>query len=212
MFTNSNLGLKYHLFLLIKKMHDIEPHFRWRSEYQAEKDPKSPFFQRQYSEFEFSNKIYNYYIHPQWDSFGSETLYMKLLYADYDEGLAVIELIGEWNDAVENDVMYLKREIADHLINEGIVKFVLICENVLNFHASDDCYYEEWAQDVADEMGWIAILNVRNHVYEELKDAYIDQHTYIFPESAAVNWRKFKPQNFLKKLQSFLDEMPKWID
>jgi len=30
----------------------------------------------------------------------------------------------------------------------GDIQFILIGENVLNFHSSDDCYYEEWFQDV----------------------------------------------------------------
>ena len=61
-------------------MHDIEPWWGWRDEYTAENDPKSPFYGREYNEFLFTNKIYNYYIHPQWDFFGSETLYLKLIY------------------------------------------------------------------------------------------------------------------------------------
>ncbi len=52
--------------------------------------------------------IYNYYIHPQWDDFGSRTLYLKVLLADYDEQYVIIELFGEWNDAIENDIMNLK--------------------------------------------------------------------------------------------------------
>ena len=54
------------------------------------------FYGRQYDEFKFTNKIYNYFIHPQWDDFGSATLYAKILYVEYDEGYAVIELMGEW--------------------------------------------------------------------------------------------------------------------
>ena len=50
------------------------------------------------SEFEYSNTVYNYYIHPQWDDIGSGTLYMKELYADYENGFAILEFIGEWND------------------------------------------------------------------------------------------------------------------
>ena len=97
-------------------MHDIEPYYHWRDWYIASEDERSPFFGRQYSEFEYTNKIYNYYIHPQWDDFGSSTLYIKLLFADYDEGFAILELIGEWNDCISNDVMYLKREVADNMI------------------------------------------------------------------------------------------------
>jgi hypothetical protein len=193
-------------------MHDIEPYFQWRDHYKVEKDPKSPFFNKEYSEFQFSQKIYNYYIHPQWDFFGSETLYLKILFTDYDQGFAIIEIIGEWNDAIGNDIMFLKREIADLLINEGITKFVVVCENVLNFHASDNCYYEEWAQEVGEDLGWICLLNVRPHVFEEMRDTGIDNHCYVLPDTHMVSWRKFKPQNFVEHLQSLLDNLPKWID
>ncbi len=44
-------------------MHDIEPYYNWRHIYVSEEDEKSPFFQREYSEFEFSSTVYNYYIH-----------------------------------------------------------------------------------------------------------------------------------------------------
>ena len=83
-------------------MHFIEPYFRWRGEYIASEDARSPFYGRVYSEFEFQHRVYNYLIHPQWDDFGSTTLYMKILYVDYEAGTCVIEFIGEWNDAIEN--------------------------------------------------------------------------------------------------------------
>ena len=78
-------------------MHDIEPYFKWRDWYTAEEDTRSPFYGREYSEFEFTHAVYNYLIHPQWDEFGSKTLYLKILYADYDEHFAIIEMLGEWN-------------------------------------------------------------------------------------------------------------------
>ena len=101
-------------------MHDIEPYYNWRHIYVSEEDQRSPFYQREYSEFEFSQTVYNYYIHPQWDEFGSRTLYLKLLQADYDEHYAVIEFIGEWNDAIENDIMTLKRDVIDVFEQQGI--------------------------------------------------------------------------------------------
>ena len=133
-------------------MHYIEPFYNWRGYYIASDDPISPFFNCDYSELQYSNKIYNFYIHPQWDNMGSETLFLKILYVDYDKSSAVIELIGEWNDAIENDIMVLKREVVDVLIKYGITTFILIGENVLNFHYSDDCYYEEWFEDVEDRL------------------------------------------------------------
>ena len=172
-------------------MHDIEPFFNWRHIYVAEEDPKSPFFGRVYSEFEFSQTVYNYYIHPQWDDMGSETLYLKILFVDYDERYAIIELIGEWNDAINNDIMLLKRDIADELMFHNINKYILIGENVLNFHSSDDSYYEEWFEDIED--GWIACINFRDHLLKEFKQAGLDYYLISGGELNDFEWRKFSP-------------------
>jgi hypothetical protein len=172
-------------------MHSIEPYFNWRHLYIAEEDERSPFYGREYSEFEFTNTIYNYVIHPQWDDFGSETLYIKLLFVDYDEKYCVIELLGEWNDAITNDIMLLKRDVIDELMYCGINKFILIGENVLNFHASDDSYYEEWFDDVED--GWIAFINFREHVLKEFHQNNIDYYFVSGGELSDFTWRKFSP-------------------
>lgn len=79
-------------------MHTLEPFWLWREKHTAETDSLSLFFGREYSELQYSTVIYNHYIHPQWDFIESPTLYVKLLFADYDEGFSIIELIGEWND------------------------------------------------------------------------------------------------------------------
>ena len=111
-------------------MHNIEPYYNWRHIYTSEEDSLSPFYGQVYSEFEYSQTVYNYYIHPQWDAFGSKTLYLKVLIADYEEKYAIIELLGEWNDAIENDIMTLKREVIDVFEQNGITKFIFIAENV----------------------------------------------------------------------------------
>ena len=158
-----------------------------------------------HSEFHFTNKIYNYYIHPQWDEFGSETLYLKVLFADYDRGIGIIELIGEWNDAINNDIMFLKREIIDPMIDAGVSKFILICEHVLNFHASDDAYYEEWYEDISDELGWICLLNTLEHVEEEMKAHQLHYFMNLGGPLNQVNWRVLKPKNLFGVIQKFLD-------
>jgi hypothetical protein len=182
-------------------MHLVEPHFGWRGYYSAEEDTQSPFYGRIYSEFEFTNKIYNYVIHPQWDEIGSETLFIKILFTDYQDGYSIIELIGEWNDAIENDIMTLKRDIIELLIHEGINKFILIGENVLNFHSSDDSYYEEWIDDIED--GWVALINFHGHVSREMQQANIDQYFFMGGQLDDVEWRTFLPHqffNFVKKI------------
>lgn len=173
-------------------MQDIEPFYNWRDYYISSEDDRSPFFEREYSEFEYSNTIYNYYIHPQWDYIGSSTLYIKVIYCDYDTGFAIIELIGEWNDCINNDIMTLKRDVVDVMIPEGINKYILIGENVLNFHASDDCYYQEWYDDVQEE-GWICAVNFRKHVEEELFKSNIDYNIIFGGKLDNLNWRNFRP-------------------
>lgn len=183
-------------------MHDIEPFYRWRDDYIAAEDDRSPFYQTEYNEFEFDKQIYNYLIHPQWDFFGSNTLYLKILFVDYDRSYTIIELIGEWNDAIDNDIMTLKREIIESIINEGINKFILIGENVLNFHSSDDCYYEEWFQEVED--GWIAGVNFREHVIDEFRQNNIDYYINFGGDLDDLNWRQLKPIQLFKRVEEQL--------
>ncbi|MDL5049929.1 hypothetical protein QQ054_28350 [Oscillatoria amoena NRMC-F 0135] len=170
--------------------------------YRAEDDNRSPFYEREYSEFEFTHQIYNHLIHPQWDEFGSPTLYIKIIYADYETGFAVIEMIGEWNDAINNDIMFLKREVLELLMQEGIDKFIMIGENVLNFHSSDDSYYEEWFSDV--ENGWVAFINFREHVLDEFKSANIDYYVNFGGEMDDMNWRKFSPYQLYDSVDTML--------
>lgn len=176
-------------------MHEIEPYYNWRHLYIAEEDEDSPFFGREYSEFEFSNTVYNYYIHPQWDEFGSRTLYMKVLFVDYELNYAIIELLGEWNDAVENDIMQLKRSIIDRMTAKGIYKFILITENVLNFHSSDREYYEEWYEDIKDEGGWIVSVNMPVQTQYDFQHSHIDRYIKLFEYP---QWRTFQPQHFFQ--------------
>ena len=182
-------------------MHDIEPYYNWRGYYVAAEDPHSPFFEREYSEFEFTSKIYNYYIHPQWDSFGSQTLFMKVLYCHYENGFAIIELIGEWNDLLYNDIMFLKREVVELMMQEGVTKFILIGENILNFHFSDDSYYEEWFEEVNESDGWIALMNAREHVLADMGDANIDRYFVSGGKLNEVKWRTMNPDQLFESVE-----------
>jgi hypothetical protein len=183
-------------------MQDIEPYYSWRHLYISAEDELSPFYGREYSEFEYSNTVYNYYIHPQWDDFGSNTLYIKTLFTDYESGFAILEFIGEWNDAINNDIMLLKRDVIDQMINEGISKFILIGENVLNFHASDDCYYQEWFDDVED--GWIVAVNFRDHVRQEFNKYNIDYYVVFGGELDDLKWRLFQPQQLFDRINGVI--------
>lgn len=182
-------------------MHDIEPFYNWRHIYVSEEDKRSPFFGRVYSEFEFTHTIYNYYIHPQWDEFDSKTLYLKVLMADYDEHYVIIELIGEWNDAIENDIMNLKREVADKFMQAGINKFILIAENVLNFHSSDKEYYEEWFDEVIEQEGWVVCLNMPAQTQYDFKRLKLNRFVELIDLG---DWRIYKPFHLFKKIDQQL--------
>ena len=183
-------------------MHEIEPYYQWRDDYVSSEDEKSPFYNTEYSELYFDKQIYNFLLHPQWDEFGSNTLYLKVLYVDYERSYSIIEFIGEWNDAINNDIMLLKREILELMMDEGINKFILIGENVLNFHASDDSYYEEWFQEVED--GWIVGINFNDHVINEFKDSNIDYYMNFGGAFDNFAWRPLKPLQIFKKIEELL--------
>lgn len=185
-------------------MQDIEPYYNWRQYYIAEEDSESPFYGREYSEFTYSERVYNFYLHPQWDNIGSETLFVKIIFADYATGHAIIELIGEWNDCINNDIMILKRDIIDELTLSGIDKYVLIGENILNFHYSDDSYYEEWFDENSD--GWVVALNFQEHVLREFSEVGVDQYFLWGGELDDIDWRTYNPQDLILKLESIINK------
>lgn len=186
-------------------MHNIEPFYNWQHIYIASEDERSPFYGREYNELGYSQAIYNYFIHPQWDCFDSNTLYLKILYTDYDTGYAIIEMIGEWNDCINNDIMYLKREVIDLMLGEGINKFIMIGENVLNFHASDDDYYEEWREEIAADGGWIVFMNFRDHVIKEMESIKLSNYVYYNQEGQYVNWRNYQPEHLFQLIGKVLE-------
>jgi hypothetical protein len=183
-------------------MHTIEPFSGWLKYYDPSLDESSGYFGKEYNYDLYEQTIYGYYIDPGWDSFGSETLYAKILYADYTEKFVVLEMMGEWNDAINNDIMTLKRGLIESLEELGINKFILIGENVFNFHGSDDCYYEEWFDDVED--GWIAYVNFPDFLQDELKKYHIDQYINMGGTLQIDNWRTMHPSSFYKIVSGFI--------
>jgi hypothetical protein len=181
-------------------MHDIEPHYGWKKYYDSVTDPNSPFFEKEHSLTHFTDHVYGYYIHPQWDSIGSETLYIKVLFADYESGFVIIEFIGEWNDALNNDIMVLYRDVIEDLMYQGLDRFILIGENVLNFHGDGSDYYEEWFDSV--EQGWITAIGFREHVTQEWSVHGVDAYVNFGGELDFLNWRTMPP----KKLCAQIDK------
>jgi hypothetical protein len=129
---------------------------------------------------------------------------MKVIYVDYTDGFAVIELMGEWNDLLHNDIMTLKRGVIELMIGEGITKYILICENLLNFHAdldSDD-YYDEWQDELED--GWIAALNLHDHVLTEMSKFGIDRYLVMGGTLNDISWRTRHPKELFEKIDELV--------
>lgn len=199
------------ILLPLSLMQDIEPYYRWRDDYIASEDEASPMYGHINNEEQYTHLIYDHYIHPQWDFFGSETLYLKILYVDYDLHYCIIEFIGEWNDAVNNDVMHFKRNVVDSLMESGITKFILATENVLNFHGSDDCYYEEWQDEVANNAGWICYLNTQQHVTSEMEQYGIQRYVNLGSPLDNVIWRNKQPEIIHNMLDEILSKSIKQL-
>ena len=90
--------------------------------------------------------------------------------------------------------MLLKRNIIEVLLAEGINKFILIGENVLNFHGSDDSYYEEWLEEV--EEGWIACVSFPNFLREEMAKYNLDTYLNMGGTLEIDKWRTLTPSAF----------------
>lgn len=184
-------------------MHTIVPFDRWLSVYDSSFDERSPFYGKEYNYDVYAETIYGYYIDPAWDFFGSETLYVKILFAHYGSGFAILELIGEWNDTLYNDIMTFKRDFLELLQHEGIDKFILMGENIFNFHGSDDSYYEEWFDELDD--GWIAAINFPLHVQQEMSKYGIDRYINMGGTLEIENWRTFKPLTLCHHIESLIN-------
>lgn len=174
-------------------MHEIEPFYNWNKYYQPYKDRKGPFFGKEIAQH-YENAVYNYVIHPDWDYIGSETLYIKLQMVNYDLQYAIIEVFGEWNDILHNDVMYLKRYVIDKLLKNDIKHFILIADNLLQLHGGDADYYEEWFEDVED--GWIAMVNARKFILNEIEKHRLDYYIHCGGTLQLEAWRTLKPDLF----------------
>ena len=81
----------------------------------------------------------------------------------------------------------------------------MIGENVLNFHNSDDSYYEEWFDDNEND-GWIVLLNFREHVLKEFTKARLDYFFISGGELDEFNWRKFSPGQVFGNIMKIINK------
>jgi len=186
-------------------MHEIEPFYGWLQIYTNENDPNSPFHDTVHNEFEYDRGVYEYLAHPLWDEFGSDGLLLKLLYANYEQGYAIVELFGVWNDLIQNDFKLLAENFLTYLIDAGINQYVFIMENVLNIYLDADDYYEAVQEELED--GWICLLRPRPHVVQEIEEYEIGRYFFWSEDLDHLHWRKLKPWELYAFVQSKLSLM-----
>ena len=104
--------------------------------------------------------------------------------------------------------MFLKRNVIDELSAAGICKYILIGENIFNFHGSDDSYYEEWFDEVEDveehTPGWIAAVSFPDFIQEELKRYGIDRYINMGGTLQISNWRTLHPTAFCEVVDQLI--------
>jgi hypothetical protein len=98
--------------------------------------------------------------------------------------------------------MWLKRKVIEVLLYQGISRFILIGENVLNFHAGDREYYSEWYEEV--ENGFIALVSFRDFVEFEFIKSHIDGYLHLGGTLNLENWRTLKPVDFCVLVNSLV--------
>jgi hypothetical protein len=81
-------------------------------------------------------------------------------------------------------------------------KFILIGENILNFHGSDDCYYEEWFDDVED--GWISAVSFPEFIQDEFKKYHVDSYINMGGTLQIDKWRTMMPHTFFDTVNGLI--------
>ena len=110
----------------------------------------------------------------------------------------------DWKKIFSNTQLAYATMVAGLLEEQGIDKFILIGENVLNFHSSDDSYYEEWFAELED--GWIAMVNFREHVLDEFKYCKADYYLNFGGDLDTLSWRKHTPIQLFKKVEDLISK------
>lgn len=170
---------------------EVEPHYGWLGYYDHKMDKRSPFHHVEHNLFAYDRYIYTFEAHPLWDTIESESLLVKILYANYTQGYAIIELLGEWNDLFQNDFKLLCENCLTYLADEGITQYIFVAENVFNIYLDQDDYYEAFQEELGD--GWMCLLRARERVLDEMKRYNISPYFYWNDSLQDLHWRKLKP-------------------
>ena len=186
-------------------MHALEPYYAWRNHYVASQDPKVRFTTGCTTSLPTTSRSTTISSTRSGMSLEAKRSTRKsctrITTRDTPSGIhrRVERLPVQRHHA-------LKREVIDPLMAGGVTKFVLIGENVLNFHHSDDAYYEEWFDEVVEDDGWIALLNFREHVLADMQAIDLDSYFVLGGELNELGWRTFTPEQLCRRIDDCVEQ------
>jgi len=95
--------------------------------------------------------------------------------------------------------------VVEDLIGNDIKYFILIGENVFEYHSDTGDYYEEWFDNL-DGDGWIIGLNFREHVIREFTEANIDYYLAFGGNFDELAWRTLMPDHLFDKVEKMISK------
>ncbi len=72
---------------------------------------------------------------------------------------------------------------------------------MLNFHSSDDSYYEDWREQVEDATGWVVILNMPAQSQYDFVQARLNKYIELVD---FAQWRTLKPELVFQQLDDLM--------
>jgi hypothetical protein len=111
-------------------------------------------------------------------------------------------MIGEWNDAIENDIMALKRDIIDVMMSNGINKFILIAEMCSIFTVATKTITRNGYEENEESGGWVVVLNMSEAAQYDFQRRQLNRFIELIN---LPDWRIYKPYHLFKKIESTLN-------
>ena len=126
-------------------------------------------------------------------------------------GMPSWEFIKNGNDCITNDIMFLKRDVADVLIEKASINSfccVIMCQP---FMVPDDCY-EEWWDDIKDAGGWVCMVNSLIMWATEMKRTRLQYYTHFGAVFNDVNWHNKLPEMVFQEITGRLAHGQRYLE
>ena len=115
-----------------------------------------------------------------------------------------------WVELLVFEIMYSQilfptvfQSLNKSLPAEGIIKFILIAENVFNFHSGDKDYYEELYEELSEEEGWAVLINFHPAAQHDFLLRKLNRYVELMDISA---WSTYKPEHFFQFIDQKLSQ------